>query len=161
MSLRGTSVRLQDVVAIRPVPAAEIRPLRLEVLRPGRPPEDAVYPGDDDETSLHVGAFAGETIVGIASLYREERPGGPSPAWRLRGMATAPAWRGRGLGRALLDAAVEHVRGAGGGELWCNARTPAAGFYERHGFEVVSEPFDIPRIGPHVVMRQLILPVQR
>jgi GNAT superfamily N-acetyltransferase len=144
------------VVVIRAVPAAAIRPLRLEVLRPGRPPEDAVYPGDDDETSLHVAAFAGDAVVGIASLYKEERPDGPSPGWRLRGMATAPAWRGRGLGRDLLEAAVHHVRDAGGGELWCNARTPAVRFYERSGFEVISEPFDIAGIGPHVVMRRTV-----
>jgi predicted GNAT family N-acyltransferase len=113
-----------------------------------------VYPGDDDASTVHVGAYIGERLVGIASLYREGRPG--QDGWRLRGMASAPDARGTGIGRALLDACVAHVAAAGGGELWCNARTPALPFYAKAGFEVISEPFDIPGIGPHVVMRRWV-----
>lgn len=87
--------------------------------------------------------------MGIASLYREARLG---DGWRLRGMATEPDVRGAGFGTALLAACMEHVAASGGGELWCNARVPAVGFYQRAGFEVVSEAFDIAGIGPHVVM---------
>jgi predicted GNAT family N-acyltransferase len=67
-------------------------------------------------------------------------------------MATAPEVRGRGFGAALLAASVSHVAGQGGGELWCNARLAAVGFYAARGFEVVSDEFDVPDIGPHVVM---------
>ena len=76
---------------IRPITAAEVRPLRQVVLRPGQPPESCVYPGDDLEDTVHLGAFddAGR-VVGIASLYREDRAGGPVGGWRLRGLATAP-----------------------------------------------------------------------
>lgn len=88
----------------------------------------------------------------MASVYREDRPGGPAGGWRLRGMATAADVRGTGFGAALLAACIEHVAASGGGELWCNARQVAIGFYRRAGFEVVSDEFDIPRIGPHVVM---------
>jgi ribosomal protein S18 acetylase RimI-like enzyme len=111
---------------------------------------------------VHFAAYDGEWLVGIASLYREDRPraGTPHVGWRLRGMASIPEARRRGVGRRLLDACVEHVANAGGGELWCNARTPAAGFYAKAGFEVISEPFEIPGIGPHVVMRRFI-PSQR
>ncbi|MDQ4090113.1 MAG: GNAT family N-acetyltransferase, partial [Actinomycetota bacterium] len=56
------------------------------------------------------------------------------------------------FGAALLAGCVEHVAGAGGSELWCNARMAAVGFYRRAGFEVVSEEFDVPGIGAHVVM---------
>lgn len=90
--------------------------------------------------------------MGIASLYQEDRPGGPTPGWRLRGMATETAVRGQGFGGALLAAAVEHAAEAGGREVWCNARIVAVDFYRRAGFEVVSEEFDIPGIGPHLVM---------
>lgn len=90
--------------------------------------------------------------MGIASLYREDRPGGPGRGWRLRGMATESDVRGSGFGRALLVACIEHVAASGGGELWCNARMGAVDFYRVAGFDVVSEEFDIPGIGPHVVM---------
>ena len=55
------------------------------------------YPGDD--AGLHLGAFDGDRLVGIASLYREARADRPTRArWRLRGMATDPDVRGAGFG---------------------------------------------------------------
>ena len=142
--------------SIRPVTAEDIRPLRHRVLRPGQAYLETRYPGDD--AGVHFGAFDGERLVGIASLYQEDRAGGPAGGWRLRGMATDPDVRGAGYGAALLAGCVEHVIGAGGSEVWCNARMTAVGFYRRAGFEVASEEFDVPGIGPHVVMT---LPVPR
>ena len=122
------------------------------MLRPGQGFEQTAYPGDDLEDTVHLGAFAGDRLVGIASLYREPRPGGPPGGWRLRGMATDADVRGAGFGAALLAASVDHVAAAGGDELWCNARGSAIAFYRRAGFDVVSDEFDVPGIGPHVVM---------
>lgn len=135
---------------IRRVSAEEVRPLRHRVLRPGQAFEDTAFAGDD--AGAHLGAFDGEELVGIASLYREDRVGGPAGGWRLRGMATDAGVRGAGFGAALLDGCIGHVATAGGTELWCNARMAAVGFYRRAGFEIVSEAFDIPGIGGHVVM---------
>ena len=33
--------------------------------------------------------------------------------------------------------------------LWCNARTTAFEFYEKMGFTIVGDEFDIPNLGPH------------
>lgn len=136
---------------IRAVTAEAVRPLRHVVLRPDQPVEASIYPGDNDTETVHLGAFDGNRLVGVASLYREARPGA-SGGWRLRGMATEPGVRGRGFGVALLDACIEHVRTEGGAELWCNARRKAIGFYRRAGFAEVGEEFDIPDIGRHIVM---------
>jgi len=139
---------------IRSVSAEELRPLRHRVLRPSQAFEETVYPGDDLPGTIHLGSFDGDRtgagIVGIASLYREGR--GDGAGWRLRGMATDPSVRGQGHGAAVLAACIDHVAASDGGELWCNARLPAVGFYERAGFDVVSEEFDVAGIGPHVVM---------
>ena len=137
---------------IRRVSSEEIRPLRHRFLRPGQTYEETLYPGDDRADSVHLGAFDGERLVGIASLYREDRAGGPTGGWRLRGMATDADVRGAGFGAALLEGCVEHVAASGGAELWCNARQSAVGFYRRAGFDVVSDEFDVPGIGAHVVM---------
>ena len=135
---------------IRRVTAGEVRPLRHRVLRPGQAFEETVYPGDD--AGVHLGAFDGDRLVGIASLYEEDRVGGRAGGWRLRGMATDARVRGAGYGGALLAGCVAEVGAAGGTELWCNARMNAVGFYRRAGFEVVSDEFDVPGIGAHVVM---------
>ncbi len=36
--------------------------------------------------------------------------------------------------------------------LWANARKPAAEFYRKYGWEIVSEEFEIPTAGPHFRM---------
>lgn len=145
---------------IRRIAAAKARPLRQRVLRPDQRFEETLYPGDEVPSTVHLGAFADDRLVGAVSLYREVRPGAPpgnaEGGWRLRGMATAPEARGQGHGQAMLAACVDHVGDRGGGELWCNARTPAAGFYAAGGFEVVGDEFEIEGIGPHVVMRRQV-----
>jgi hypothetical protein len=40
----------------------------------------------------------------------------------------------------------------GGDLVWCDARAAAAGFYERMGFRVVTAPYEISPIGPHLGM---------
>lgn len=144
----------RGVRSVRPIAAEEVRPLRHTVLRPGQAFEETVYPGDD--AGVHLGAFDGNRLVGIASLYEEDRVDGPAGGWRLRGMATDVGVRGAGFGASLLAACVEHVAGAGGTELWCNARMAAVGFYRVAGFEVVSDEFEVPGIGLHVVMTRSV-----
>lgn len=145
------------------IPAAETRQLRSDVLRPGIPPKDLVYPGDDHRQSLHVGAFDGDVLVAIATVYPEPPPEAhrgaiPDAAYaegaslRLRGMGSLPEYRGQGYGRAALERCFAHGRAIGAGFLWCNARLVAVPFYERLGLAAVGEEFDIPGIGPHYVM---------
>ena len=141
---------------IRAVAAADVRPLRHRVLRPTQGFEETLYPGDALATTAHLGAFDGDRLVGIASLYLEGRAGGPAGGWRLRGMATEPDVRGAGFGARLLGACIGHVAAQRGHELWCNARIPALGFYRRAGFEVVSEEFEVAGIGTHVVMALVV-----
>ena len=150
-------------MTVRPISAAEARPLRSEILRPGHPPDSLVLPGDDAPGSFHAGAVVDGEIVGIATVYPEPMPEAsasalpdvdfdPSNAFRLRGMATRATFQGSGLGRAVLTRCIEHVRDAGAEVLWCNARIGALGFYERLGFATVGDEFDIAGIGPHYVM---------
>lgn len=136
-----------DGVIIVRVAVGDIRPLRHAVLRAGMPEDCARFVGDDDPRTIHLAARIDGALAGCASFMSSEFAG--KPAWQLRGMATAPGWRRRGIGSSLLvhaDAllAVDPVR-----LLWCNARVTAIAFYERQGWHVVSEEFDIPTAGPH------------
>lgn len=139
------------------ISAEDARPLRHAILRPGMPVESLVYPGDDNEMTFHRGTFDhtddGEgVLVCIISMYDEPLPGTDEPAWRIRGMATLPEHRGRGLGAALAEASIAHAHGIRRAPVWCNARTSAAGYYERLGFARVGGEFEIEGIGPHFVM---------
>jgi predicted GNAT family N-acyltransferase len=67
-------------------------------------------------------------------------------------MATDPAVRGTGAGRALVVEGLARVAALRGDLVWCDARAAAAGFYERMGFRVITEPYEISPIGPHLGM---------
>ena len=145
---------------IRVLAAADTRPLRERLLRPGAPPEQLVYPADDAATTTHLGAYAPSArgddsadLIGIASLYAEPWSAHPGDlAFRLRGMATVPEVRGTGVGAALVAEVSARARPEGGRWLWCNARISAKGFYQRLGFEPHGEEFEIDGIGAHIVM---------
>ena len=138
-------------VTIRPLGAAATRPLRQRILRPGQPLDVLVYPGDDAPDSLHVGAFAGDVLLGVASIYRMSPEGAPTAPgdWRLRGMAVEPAARRRGVGAALVRACEAHARAHGGTRLWFNARVDALPFYFALGYAAVGEVYELSGIGPH------------
>jgi predicted GNAT family N-acyltransferase len=136
------------------VTAADTADLRRRVLRGGRP---VALPGDDDPTAVHVGVYDGERLIATGNVRCEPAPWAPGvAAWRLRGMATEEGRRGEGAGERVLAALVAHCRDNGGGELWCNARTPARTFYARAGFTEVGEEWVDPEIGPHVRMRMAL-----
>jgi len=140
-------------IVIRAVPVEETRPLRRAVLRPQQHVSELVYPGDDDPQTRHFAAFAGDEMVGIASVYHQPQPGNDDQsAWRLRAMATVDHVRGEGIGGRLLNACIEYAIRNGANLVWCNARTSALWFYEHYGFAQNGDEFDIPGIGPHYVM---------
>lgn len=140
---------------IRTITAAETLDLRHAILRAGLPHETANFPGDDAPSSRHFGAFRDGLLVGVATMHYVpllDQPDHEGSAFQVRGMATAEEVRGLGVGSALLAACIAEARRTGANWIWCNARTPAAGFYGRHGFEVQGGVFDIPTAGPHVRM---------
>lgn len=120
-------------LVVRRAARDEILPLRHAVLRPGKHMAAAQWDRDDEST--HIGAWAGDDLVGCATVTEEDE------WWRLRGMAVDPVHQGAGIGRAVLEAAIQAVREAGGTEIRANARTAALPFYEAMGFTTVGEEF--------------------
>ncbi len=138
------------MMEVRSLSAEDVRPLRHALLRPGAKMELSVYPGDEDPSSLHLGLYDGETLVGIATVINVPRPESESPnSWRLRGMAVHQTYRNRGEGTKMLEICIAYVNEADGDELWCNGRVAARSFYEREGFTIQGEQFDVPISGPH------------
>ena len=144
---------------IRRVELEQIVDLRHEILRAGLPRETAIFEGDHHPEARHYGAFDGSRLVGCVTLHpsRWEQ----LPAWQLRGMAVAADRQNNGIGKNLIhfleaDLADSPVR-----QLWCNARVPAASFYERLGWKIVSPPFEIPTAGPHVKMTKRLSAMAR
>lgn len=146
-------------MTIRSITVEQARILRREVLKPGLPESEVRYPGDDDANSFHLGAFEAERLIGIATFLRDPCPAAPGVHdWRLRGMATIAAVRGQGIGGELLERGVGRAHETGALRVWCNGRTGARQFYERHQFRALGAEFQIPHSGPHYLFVRDLAP---
>jgi GNAT superfamily N-acetyltransferase len=135
-------ITLEDAISIRNI-----------VLREGKmPPGQPRFPSDDVEGIFHVGYYAGDELACVASFHPESYGEFKGTGYQLRGMATLEAHRGKGYGNQLLNFAIVYLRGQKANYVWCNARKKALRFYESIGFEIISDEFEVPGIGPHRVM---------
>lgn len=146
---------------IEAVDVEVVRPLRRKLLRPDQAAEAVEYASDVKESARHFAAKDAEgRVIGVGSLHFEDRVAGlepfGAPGMRIRGMAVEDDWRGKGVGAGLLERMLDVARAAGIQEAWANARAQNLGFYERSGFRPMSSEFEIPGIGPHVVMTRPI-----
>ena len=137
---------------IKKISRAQTQPLRSLVLRNGKPPVECVLPTDENEGIFHLGYFEDNSVISIGTFFPEDYAKQGNNGFRLRGMATDPAYAGKGYGAKLINFAVNELKSEGAAYIWCNARAAAVGFYRRLGFEIISDEFDIPGIGPHFDM---------
>jgi GNAT superfamily N-acetyltransferase len=162
-------VRHHERFQLRIVNSSAIIDLRHKILRAGMPRESAVFEADELPGTIHVAAFehspddstdqstAGShehspldpnRLVGCASINHGTWEG--QPAWQLRGMAVETHLQRSGVGRLLLLEVERLVRlDQFSRKLWCNARLVAIGFYQRNGWTIASDRFEIPTAGPH------------
>lgn len=145
--------------SIRRVSSADVRPLRLAVLRAGMADKTVNFEGDDDSETVHLAAFNPNGIMVGTSTWLEREcmyaPG--TKAVQLRGMATDTTSQGRGIGSALVEAGLAQCRQQSVAIVWANARDGALPFYERHGFVVKGDGFieTITQLPHHVVVHTL------
>lgn len=132
--------------------------LRYDVLRPGRPQQEANFNGDNEPTTFHFAAITpdenGSVISCVSYMLAYCKEHNPTqPAYQLRGMATNPDFRGQHIGAKLIaEAEKQIVEKTGIKTFWCKARKESMGFYQKQGWIIISDEFDIPTVGPHVIM---------
>jgi ribosomal protein S18 acetylase RimI-like enzyme len=135
------------------IPVEDTLAIRNEILREGKLTLDQCrFPGDDGEGAFHLGYFIGEKLVCVASFHPKGHEKFPGKGYQLRGMATLEDYRGKGIGNQLVNFAIVYLRGQKANYIWCNARKTALKFYINLGFEVISDEFEVPVIGPHRVL---------
>jgi predicted GNAT family N-acyltransferase len=150
---KKTHIGIIHLVKVLQISATDTYPLRQEVLRKGRPFEECIFDGDEDDQTFHLGAFVEGKLVSVASFYYQRHPAFEDEnQYRLRGMATLVDFQGQGLSRALLRTAFPLIKQNFCSLIWCNARVSALGFYQKTGFHAHGSEFDIPTVGPHVLM---------
>ena len=132
-----TDTRYEDALAVR---------FEVFVEEQGVP-EDLEVDDHEDESLQFVAYDGDENPVGAARL-REYEDG----AGKVERVAVLDARRGEGWGDALMDALEDAARERFS-ELYLHAQLPAAGFYDRRGYDREGEEFEEAGI-PHVAMRK-------
>jgi GNAT superfamily N-acetyltransferase len=125
--------------------------LREEVLRRplGLPLSEEDLAGEEHQ--LHFGLFApDEDLVACVVAVRLS----PTDA-RVRQMAVSPRHQRKGLGRRMIGKLEANLRARGFRKLVLNARTSAAGFYEKLGYAALGDEY-VDTKGPHVRMTKAV-----
>ena len=120
--------------------------LRWKVLRVGKPRHTAHYEGIDiDPRTRFLVAYHENKMVGCSTLQTDPRDGA---IYRIRGMAVDFEFQNNGIGSRIVEMLQKYAKENNSG-IWCNARIRAVPMYERRGFVIISEVFEIEGIGPH------------
>lgn len=127
--------------------------VRQPVLRPGKPIETCHFDGDDLPTTKHFGFFEDDVLLGIASVFEVQNPDFENAnQLQLRGMAVVPNQQKKGIGEQLVKRCERHAIQNDYGLIWFNAREIAIGFYQKLGYQISGESFDIAGVGTHYKM---------
>ena len=128
------------------------------MLRPGLAVESCILPGDDLKSTIHLGAYDQDTLVGVCTILDNPKDGPfTEPNGQIRGMAVLGSTQNKGVGRLLVEKAVSHAKSRGFEVIWMNARKGAAGFYLAMGYHIEGFEFEVPIFGPHYVMKKQLL----
>ena len=138
---------------IREIRSTDSYGVRHPVLRTGLPVESCRFDGDDLPGTKHFGIYESGALVGVVSVFEcRSQSFDQSAQFQLRGMAVLDEHRKKGLGEELLTHAESHIIMRAAELIWFNARIAAVPFYQRNGYKIKGELFDIPGVGPHYLM---------
>lgn len=89
-----------------------------------------------DTNDIHIGAFDGDTILG--SLILTDSGDGTV---QMRQVAVDDMYQGKGIGRELALYSEVYAKDKGFKLIHCHARSVAAPFYKRLGYDIVGGEF--------------------
>jgi GNAT superfamily N-acetyltransferase len=138
---------------IKQIEAIETFSVRHPVLRAGKPVESCRFDGDNLESTKHFGLFLENNLIGVISLFENTNSlFTPEKQFQIRGMAVLDNQQKKGFGADLVNYAENYIREQNGKLIWFNARINAVGFYEKLGYKIIGDAFEIGDIGTHYVL---------
>lgn len=133
-------------IQLKPICTKDTYMVRHPVLRNGLPIETCAFDRDEDNDTLHLGAYTDKKLIGVLTLLPN------ASDVQLRGMAVLPEMQKLGIGYQLILEAEKRVIQMGISLLWMNARLIAVPFYERCGYQKQGGKFRLPYGGDHYKM---------
>ena len=123
--------KIKIMLEIKEIKPSETLDLRHRILSPNKSIDSIILAEDD--LGQHFGLFKEAQLIAVISLFIE------NDVAQFRKFATETAEQNKGYGSILLNRVIEEAIENNVKNLWCNARITALSFYEKFGFEVVSE----------------------
>lgn len=141
---------MKNALEVREITAIDCYVVRHPILRVGRPIADCVFLGDDEESTLHLGTFLNDTLIGVCSAFQKKHTSlNAKLAYQIRGMAVLDAHQKKGVGKTLLLAMESKLALRAVDLIWLNARENARSFYQLLDYNCHGKPFEIKKIGTH------------
>ncbi len=141
------------MIKIEEITFQETFPVRHLVLRAGKPIESCYFDGDELDSTKHFGIFIDNILVGVTSLFMQHHSFfDHQTQMQMRGMAILDSYQKQGLGEKLLVTCEDYLKKEKNALLWFNARAKAVPFYEKLGYQIIGNSFEIGDIGTHYVM---------
>lgn len=138
---------------IKTITPLETHTIRHPILRPGKPINSCIFDGDDLKSTIHLGVYLKQQLIGVCSLLKNENDLlTEEQQYQLRGMAILKDYQGKGLGHTILKHAESTLKKNNTNLIWCNARKIAVPFYKKNGYHIIGKPFNIETIGQHFMM---------
>ena len=119
------------MLEIKEITPSETLDLRHRILSPNKSVDSIIL--TEDDVGQHFGLFKDVQLISVISLFIE------NDMAQFRKFATETIEQHKGYGSILLNYIIEESVKNNVKNLWCNARLTALRFYEKFGFEVVSE----------------------
>ncbi|MFI1771684.1 GNAT family N-acetyltransferase [Thalassobellus citreus] len=143
--------------SIKIINAKDTYQVRLPVLRAGKPIESCVFDGDNLNTTIHIGVFVKNELIGVCSFFKNNQDLiSEDSQYQLRGMAILETFQSFGFGKTILNYGELYLNNKGINTIWCNAREIAVNFYKKNGYQITGSPFNIKDIGIHYIMHKTL-----
>jgi len=133
-------------IQFKQINATDTYAVRHPVLRKGLPLSSCAFDRDEDNKTIHLGAYLENKAVGVLTLLPNNKD------VQLRGMAVLEKFQGQGVGKQLITHAENLVRQQNTCNLWMNARLIAIPFYASCGYQKQGDAFELPYGGIHYKM---------
>ncbi len=143
---------------LKNISSTETYAVRHPVLRQGKPIETCSFEGDLHPESFHLGVYANNRLVGVASYLKNNHADFLGEQYQLRGMAVLPEFQQNGFGEMLFKAGENQLKENKANILWFNAREIAKNFYLKQNCKVIGQPYEIKGVGMHFLMVKEIVP---
>jgi|TARA_B110000444_G_scaffold217994_1_gene217292 GNAT superfamily N-acetyltransferase len=137
-------------ILLKIVRSNELLEIRSKVLRNNTSHENCKFNGDNKKSSVHIGAYRNDQIVGGISIiknncnYKELKN-----CYQLRGMCVLDNFQNNGIGNKILNEAEKQCKNLDINNIWMNARIKAAPFYLKSNYIDLGIRYEIKGIGLH------------